>query len=388
MTTESIEEEQEDLPESLDALSMSDEDFLNASPDDFENPLLDASEGASDLSEEAEDTEADALAEADGSDGSEEKTEVTAGADKESIEEVTEDAAQEIAASEETKTESSKEDESKDTDYESQVQKILSPFKANGREIQVDNVDDAINLMQKGANYNKKMQALKPNLKIIKMLENNGLLDEAKISNLIDLEKKNPEAIQKLIKDSGMDPLDIDTEKESEYTPNTYTVDDKEMELDAVLSDLEDSKSFQETLNVISNKFDASSKTVIAENPEVIRVINEHVELGIYSKIIDAVERERVLGRLDGVNDITAYKQVGDAMNAQGAFNDITQAQQVSQKSTEKKSTIQKDKTLKTRKKAASTTQGSGIKKAQPSFNPLAMSDEDFEKETANNKYM
>ena len=72
-------------------------------------------------------------------------------------------------------------------DYEVEYKRLLAPFKANGREISVKSVDDAVTLMQMGANYNKKMAALKPSLKLMKLLENNGLLSEEKISYLIEI---------------------------------------------------------------------------------------------------------------------------------------------------------------------------------------------------------
>src|SRR5690606_29540484 len=76
-------------------------------------------------------------------------------------------------------------EETKSVDYEAEYKRLLTPFKANGREIQVKSVDDAIQLMQMGANYNKKMAALKPNLKLMKMLQNNNLLTEDKLSFFI-----------------------------------------------------------------------------------------------------------------------------------------------------------------------------------------------------------
>ena len=94
--------------------------------------------------------------------------------------------------------------EAAEPDYKAEYLRLLAPFKANGKEIAVSTVDDAISLMQMGANYNKKMAGLKPSLKMLKLLENSGLLSEEKISYLIDLEKKNPAAINKLIKDSGI----------------------------------------------------------------------------------------------------------------------------------------------------------------------------------------
>lgn len=287
---------------------------------------------------------------------------------------------------EEKETKESKEDT---IDYKKEYNKLLAPFKANGKDIKVDNVDDAITLMSMGANYNKKMQALKPHLKVIKMLENNGLLDEGKLSHLIDLDKKNPEAISKLIKDSGINPLDIDVKQASEYKPSTYTVDDKEVELDSVLSDIKDSPKFKDTIDIISTKWDEPSRKVIVDNPGIIKVINEHVELGIYDKIHAVVERERMLGRLVGLSDIQAYKQVGDAINEAGGFappapEKATQTTEV--KPTTVVETKPEDTSRNDRRKAASQTTSATSKKVDDTFNPLSMPDEEFDK-IASSKY-
>ena len=99
-------------------------------------------------------------------------------------------------------------------DYEAFYKKVMAPFKANGKMITLRSPEEAIQLMQQGANFTKKMQAIAPHRKLLIMLENNGLLDESKINYLIDLDKKNPEAIKKLVKDAGIDPKDIDTQAE------------------------------------------------------------------------------------------------------------------------------------------------------------------------------
>jgi hypothetical protein len=259
-------------------------------------------------------------------------------------------------------------------DYKNEYQKLLAPFKANGKEMQVDNVDDARTLMQMGANYNKKMAALKPNLKIVKMLEKHNLLDEEKLSFLIDLSKQNPDAINKLIKDSGVDPLDLDTEQASNYRPNSYTVNDKEVELDSILDEIRDTEAFNTTANIIGTKWDERSKQVLVDNPGLIKIINDHVEVGIFDKISAVVERERMLGRLNGLSDIEAYKHVGDAINAQGGFQSIS-------KPTNVKATNTVDPSLNKRKKAASSTKSTKTStKVDDNFNPLSMSDEEFEK--------
>ena len=277
---------------------------------------------------------------------------------------------------EETETESSE-----SVDYKAEYEKLTAPFRANGKDMQVSNVEDARQLMQMGANYNKKMAALKPNLKIMKMLENHDLLNEEKINFLIDLDKKNPNAITKLLKDSNIDPLEVDLDTNTDYRPNTYTVDDKEVELDGILDEIRETESFSRTIDVISNKWDVTSKKVLLDNPAIIKVINDHMGNGMYDQIMKVVDNERMFGRLTGLSDLEAYKQVGDAIHARGGFNNQQQAKPKVSKAK------QDPKLLKDRKKAASPTKSVNTVKKEPEYNPLSMSDEEFEK-MINSKYM
>jgi len=265
--------------------------------------------------------------------------------------------------------------ESLELNFADEYKKLTAPFKANGKEMQVKSVDEARTLMMMGANYNKKMAGLKPSLRILKTLENNGLLDEDKLNYLIDLDKKTPSAINKLIKDSGINPLDLDVEEATDYKPNTYAASNKEVELDAVLDDIRDTPAFKDTIDIISNKWDDSSRRVLVDNPAIIKAINDHVSAGIYDQITTRVERERMLGRLNGVSDIEAYKQIGDAMQASGEFSPkpATRSEQ-STPVQQKASNIDK-------KKAASSTVKVGkTTKPNQEFNPLALSDEEFAK--------
>ena len=262
------------------------------------------------------------------------------------------------------------------TDYKTMVDKILAPFKANGREIKVDSIEEAITLMQQGANYNKKMASLKPSLKILKMLENNQLLDEGKLTYLIDLDKKNPEAIAKLIKDSGIDPLDVNTQEEPKYTPGKYSVSDSQVALDQVLDSIEDSPTFEKTMDVIVNKWDANSKRELANEPSLIPLINEHMANGIFDAIANEIEKQRALGQLNGLSDLQAYEQVGKQLASKGAFNKQPQ-QPVEVKA---KVPTQEDAERAAKRKAASPTKQSQQTKSTDDFNPLSMSDEEFEK--------
>ena len=288
---------------------------------------------------------------------------------------------------EKTETENQKEKAEKETqalDYEAEYKRLLAPFKANGREIQVKSVDDAVALMQMGANYNKRMAALKPNLKMLKLLENNGLLSEEKISYLIDLEKKNPAAINKLVKDSGLDPMDLDAEKAGEYKPKIHSVDDREIDLDTVLDEIQETPTYTQTLEIVSKKWDGASKQTIASTPQLLKVINDHVANGIYGLINQEVERERMFGRLNGLSDIEAYRRVGDAINARGGFNHLVSNQGKPNQEpvvVQPKPKAPADDKLNEKRRAASSTKPANVSTTAASdFNPLALSDEEFSK--------
>ena len=268
--------------------------------------------------------------------------------------------------------------DSAELDYKSEYEKLLSTFRANGKDMKIDSVDDARKLMSMGANYNKKMAALKPNLTLMKMLQNNDLLDESKLSYLIDLDKKDPAAIAKLVQDSKYDPLESEQNESAadSYQPNTYTVGGNEVELDTVLLEIKDTSGFNATMDIVGTKWDEDSKRAIYADPSIVRVMNEHVESGVYDKVNAVVEKQRMLGQLDGLSDIEAYQRVGYQMREQGAFN---QAQPAKAKPLAKplsKAKVPNPK-IKDKKRAASATRSStGSKKA--SFDPLKMSDEEF----------
>lgn len=379
---------------------MSDEDFMNAPPmptPDEPEEELESSEEEEVVEETEQEEEADSEDSDDSDDEEEEEPDESeedsgdeedepTGEDDDVTEESDEDESDEDKKPKEKEEDSDKEKEGELSDAEKQLAKLFTPFKANGREIKVDSVDDAIQLMQMGANYSKKMAAMKPGLRVLKMLEQHGLMEEGKLSFLIDISKKNPEAISKLLKDSGLDPLDIDLDKSDEYKPGTYNVSDSEIAVESILDEIKDTASYRRTLDIVSNKWDESSRQVIVQNPELIKVINDHVGDGTYDKIHAEMEKERMLGRLSGVSDLQAYKIIGDKLfgNPQQQQPASVPAGQVVAKSTPSKATD--DSKLKSRKKAASSTKAApSSTKKDDDFNPLSLSDDEFEKIAANN---
>lgn len=363
----------DDLVEENSLLEMSDEEIMNLDP----TTLAAAPQEEDQEEEEEEEPAGESEPEGDDEPAGEEVT--PEGEDEPAK---VEDAGKDSPASEKKAEEEAEPASKEETDYKAEYQKILAPFSANGKQMQVESAEEAITLMQMGANYNKKMAALKPNLKLLKLLENNGLLSEEKLSFLIDLDKKNPDAITKLVKDSGLDPLEMDVSK-SDYKPNTYTVHDREVELDSVLSDIQDTPTYSKTISIVGNKWDGESKKIIVENPQLIKVINDHMASGVFDLISNEVDRQRALNRLNGVSDIEAYRLVGDEMHNRGALRPASQPAQKAPGTVREpvpaKPAAQNQDT-RSKKLAASTPKAAAPVKNDPDFNPLAMSDEDFAK--------
>ena len=268
-------------------------------------------------------------------------------------------------------------------DYEAEYKKLMAPFKANGVDMQIQSIDDAIQLMQMGAGFHKKMSALKPAMRQMKLLEKHGLLDDAKLNYLIDLHNKNPEAIKSLLKDSNIDPLDLDLKADIKYIPTDRRVSDTEIVLDDVLNNIRETPTFQRTLNVISKEWDETSQNAIANEPQIIQTINGHMQDGTFDAVMQRVGYERNMGRLIGVSDIHAYMQMGNTMADEGKLHRHGSTQQTMQPSSSIQPTMaepsKQEIERKQKKRAASPTKVTKTTAATV-FDPLDLSDEDFAK--------
>lgn len=216
------------------------------------------------------------------------------------------------------------------TDLQAFHDKILAPFKANGKMLQAKDADEAIQLMQMGANYTRKMQELQPARKTIMLLEKHGLLDEEKLSYLIDLHEKNPEAIKKLVQESGIEPMDIDPNEKSNYVSANHQLSNEEFAFRAAVEEVSTSTNGHETIKAVSG-WDQTSQDFIWENPSVLSIIHEQKESGVYDLIVAEVDRRKTMGQIP-VNTpfIAAYETVGKEMaEAELAAKKVTEQPKV-----------------------------------------------------------
>ena len=171
-------------------------------------------------------------------------------------------------------------------------------FKANGREYKF--TQDEImaqfpKIFGQAMDYTKKTQAMKPWRKTIDAIEE-AKLGHNDINLMIDVMKGNKEAIAEVLKRTGVDSLEIDTEN-SKYTPNDYGRDDKALAIKDIIEEISVDREYETTHKVLSKEWDEKSFRRMTDNPELIRLLHNDVKSGTFDKVQAVAEKIKVFDR-------------------------------------------------------------------------------------------
>lgn len=258
-------------------------------------------------------------------------------------------------------------------DYKAAYKKLRQPFKADGKLVEIRDDEEIIRLMQMGVNYSRKMQELNATAKSAAMLKQHGISEE-QLSFLIDVNNKDPEALKKLLKDSAIDPLDIDIAGESAYVANKHIVSDAQLNFTSVMDSVAATEEGKQTLTMLHSTWDAESKNALWDNPSIMASIHEQRQSGVYKTISDEVERQKLTGAIPaGTPFLQAYHAVGNFLMQQRTNTNAT-GNAVDKRVVVPKSAANSDRAAK------ASSPNLGVKTAVPFKNPLAMSDEEFMK--------
>lgn len=214
-----------------------------------------------------------------------------------------------------------------DLDYKAFYERVTGKFKANGKEISVNNPDDIISLMQQGANYSKRMSELKPKTNLIKTLEQHGLNDPDKLAFAIDLVNKKPEAIAKLMRDADIDAYSFDMEQADNYQPQNPIIESNAFE-DTLVYLQDNSPNYNRLINSL-NTWDNQSKQVIYNHPELLNILDNSISNGMFDKVMGVIEYEQMMGRMLNQPLLQSYQEIEARLNSQA--NTSTQQQIQSQ---------------------------------------------------------
>ena len=199
--------------------------------------------------------------------------------------------------------------------YKTFFDSVTAEFRANGTTFKIQDPNDIISLMQKGLNYNQKMAAIKPYFGLIETLKEHGLTDAGSLGFLIDLKNKKPEAIAKLVQESGVDTYDLNEDKAKAYTPTEVDLSPQRAEITAIEQDYANDADFDVVLGEVRN-WDQGSRNYIYQNPVTIRMLMDHKKSGLFDQIIPNVKQALAVGKVQG-SFLEIYDQVGRAMFAQ-----------------------------------------------------------------------
>lgn len=171
-------------------------------------------------------------------------------------------------------------------------------FKANGREFkftQDEMLEQFPKIFGQAMDYTKKTQAMKPWRKTIDAIEQ-AKLGHEDINLMIDVMKGNKEAIAEVMKRTGVDSLEIDTEN-SKYTPNDYGRDDKALAIKDIVEEISADKEYEITHRVLSKEWDEKSFREMTEDPDLIRLLHVDVKTGMFDKVQPIADKIKVLDR-------------------------------------------------------------------------------------------
>lgn len=267
-------------------------------------------------------------------------------------------------------------------DYEIEYDKVKNifkdGFKANGKILKPKNMDEVISLMQMGANFNKKMKDIKHMTKQVKSLTEAGIEDLDTLNYVIDIYKGNQEAIKKLLKDKNISTYDLDLD-DINYNKNYDNIlSDENIEYRNTIDSIKESPNAEQIYNIVENIWDSKSKKEILNDSKVLEGLKYEVETGRYDIIQSEVDRLRSFGKLQNLDDLTAYRLVlHDYLEQNGIID--KQGNEIKTKPTNK--IVTKDIDV-NKESTKPTTHVNNTKNDKYSINDIVnMSDEEFIKE-------
>lgn len=369
-------------------MAYTEEDLYNMSDDELQKAFREAkAEGESpDLGVEEEEEEVDLEQPKVDSDYE------TSSDEEEEVEVDEESKTEEGEPDEETGTEEDETEKTEDESEEDEQPVQKRKYKANGKEFEF--TDDEIfnqfgQVFGQAMDYTRKMQQIKPWRKTIDAIE------EAKLSHddvalAIDVLRGDKDAIAAVLKRTGVDALELDTDN-SNYVPKDYGRNDTELAIKEIVEEISSDPEYPITYDLLEKQWDAKSRMEFAENPEMIRQLHIDVKSGMFDTIAPIMHKMKVY---DGgrASDLDYYKMAAQQyfkeqadMEARLNAQEARQSKMVEEQAKrEKVATVKTEqakreatKTASVKRKAAAPTAKSGGSKSVVDY--LDTNDEQFD---------
>ena len=223
-------------------------------------------------------------------------------------------------------------DEAEEDDAEPQPAQSYS-FRANGKDYEFSSeelVQQFPKMFGKAMDYTKKMQTIKPWRKTIDAIEG-AKLSHDDVSLMIDVLKGDKEAITEVLKRTGTDTLDLDTEADSNYITKDYGRDDGALEISDIVDEISKDAEYSTTHSILSKEWDEESWGTMAKNPDMIRLLHTDVKSGMYKTLQPIAEKLKVYDN-NSKNDLDYYKLAAEQHFSKNAETKAYNARQEAKK--------------------------------------------------------
>lgn len=156
--------------------------------------------------------------------------------------------------------------------------------------------------------YTQKMQAIAPWRRTIDAIEQ-AKLNHEDVNLMIDVLKGDKEAIAAVLKRTGVDTLDINTD-EVTYQQKDYGRTDSEIAITDVIDSIKHDQEYATTHRVLTSEWDEASWLALASTPERIRQLHIDIKDGTFAKLQPEADKIKVF---DGGrhSDLDYYIEAG-----------------------------------------------------------------------------
>ena len=221
--------------------------------------------------------------------------------------------------------------EPKDNDTKekpSETPQELEPLKVNGKMIPINSMEELYTLASGGAAVTKKFQEIAAHKKSIAIMQEHNLT-EADLSLLIEARNGSKDALASLVKQSGIDSMDVTDKVSDGYQPGAYIPDESAINLREVQQEISVDPEYQLTQNIVNNFMDEPSQDMMIKNPEIIRGIHQDVKSGAYELVSAHAQKLKLMdgGRRPFMEYYIQAAQEGPAPQEQVLNQNIPQQQ-------------------------------------------------------------
>jgi hypothetical protein len=253
-------------------------------------------------------------------------------------------------------------------------------FRANGKDYDFTSEEIAEQfpkIFGQAMDYTKKMQTIKPWRKTIDAIEG-AKLSHDDVGLMIDVLKGDKDAITEVLKRTGTDTLELDTEADSNYIAKDYGRDESALAITDIVDSISQDPEYATTHSILSKEWDQKSWDTITENPEMIRLLHTDVKSGMYKTLQPIAEKLKVY---DGGRkpDLDYYKEAAQqhfSNNAkQDAYNQRQATREQEQEDTQAEQTRVANAKAQSSKRTATKQASAKRKAAAPTKSVGAKSD-------------